>query len=246
MSSYNIFAKYYDLLTQNIDYNAGSNFISGIFKAENVHSVIDLACGTGVMSEMLIDNGFSVLGIDYSCDMLCVAENRLSKTNGDYTLINAKMQDFSLDRKYDACVCCLDSINHLTDENDVLKTFKCVFNSLNDFGIFIFDVNTVYKHQTSLNNRAYVFDEEDFFLSWDNELLENDTVRILLDFFVYNGTSYDRYSEEFLERAYKKELLKEMLNIAGFEKIEVCGDFEHSAPTETDERLFFICYKTKR
>ena len=80
------------------------------------------------------------------------------------------------------------------------KCFDCVYNSLDNGGVFVFDVNTVYKHQCILADNTFVFDEEDFFLSWDNEYLGDNTVRILLDFFVFNGSSYDRYSEEFNEK----------------------------------------------
>ena len=104
------------------------------------------------------------------------------------------MTDFELPHKVDCCVCSLDSINHLKDIVEVKKCFDCVYNSLNDGGVFVFDVNTVYKHKNVLGNNTFVFDEEDFFLSWDNEYLGDNTVRILLDFFVYNGKNYDRFS----------------------------------------------------
>ena len=243
MSSYNVFAKYYDFLTQNVDYDAGSSFISGIFKANNVKCVLDLACGTGVMSKKLIENGFEVVGIDMSCDMLTQAENNLQIYEGKYSLINAKMQDFRLEKTVDGAICCLDSINHLTDEKDVKSTFYNVYNLLNYGGVFIFDVNTIYKHQTSLNNRAYVFDEEDFFLSWDNEQLDDNIVRIMLDFFVFNGESYDRYSEEFCEKAYSENALCKMLKDSGFSEINVYGGLDFSEPNDESERLFFVCKK---
>ena len=123
MSSYNVFAKYYDYLTQNVDYDAGSNFISGFFKAKGVNTVLDLACGTGVMSEKLKEKGFEVIGIDASEDMLSLAQNRLPENS----FIKAKMQDFELEERLDACICCLDSINHLKDEKEVFKTFQNVY-----------------------------------------------------------------------------------------------------------------------
>ncbi len=243
MSSYSVFAQYYDFLNQNVDYNAGSRFISGIFKGNKVKTVIDLACGTGVLSEMLGKMGYEIIGIDMSDEMLSMAQNRLFESECRFSLINAKMQDFSLEEKADACICCLDSINHLTDENDVLKTFKNVSASIKDNGIFIFDVNSVYKHRTLLNNRAYVFDEEDFFLSWDNEYLKDDTIRIMLDFFIFNGKSYDRESEEFFERAYSQSKLKSMLKKAGFGTVDIYGGFDYSSPKKDSERLFFVCRK---
>ena len=243
MNSYNVFAQFYDYLNQNVDYDAGSNFISGIFKDNNVKSVLDLACGTGVISEKLLNEGYDVVGIDASSEMLTEAQQRLFNCGGNFSLINAKMQDFSLEKNVDAVICCLDSINHLTDEKDVEKTFENVYNSLSENGIFIFDVNTVFKHQTLLNNRAYVFDEEDFFLSWDNELEEDNLVRFMLDFFVFNGESYDRYSEEFYEKAYSVETLCELLNKSGFKEINIYGGFDFSEPKDDSERLYFVCRK---
>ncbi|MBR4241391.1 MAG: class I SAM-dependent methyltransferase [Eubacterium sp.] len=244
MSSYNIFAAYYDYLTENIDYDAGFDFISGILNVNKSKKVIDLACGTGIMSEKLLESGFSVIGIDLSQEMLTVADSKLSSIGGNYSLIKSEMQNFALSEPADACICCLDSINHLTSEEDVLKTFKNVFCSIRNGGVFIFDVNTVYKHKTALNNKAYIFDEDDFFLAWDNETLENDTVRIILDFFIENDEGlYERHSEEFLERAYSEEDLKNMLKESGFTDIEVYGDLNFSVPDDENERLFFICKK---
>ncbi len=244
MNSYNIFARYYDLLTENVDYDAGFNFISGFLNEIGAKTVIDLACGTGKMSEKLINNGYSLTCIDASDEMLSLAENRLFNAGGKYVLINAKMQDFALCEPQDACICCLDSINHLTDKKDVLKAFENVYASLNNFGVFIFDVNTVYKHKTALNNQTYVFDEDDFYLVWDNEVLGNERVRIILDFFIENENGlYERYSEEFEERAYSEELLTEMLEKAGFREIDIYGDFNKSRPTNTDERFYFVCRK---
>ena len=241
---YNIFARFYDYLTENVDYDAGSEFISGIFKANEVKSTLDLACGTGKMSEKLLERGFSVIGIDNSVEMLTEAQSRLSRFSESFSLINADMRDFTLENKVDSCICCLDSINHLTDEKDVEKAFINVYNSLNSGGVFIFDVNTVYKHRNQLNNRAYVFDEEDFFLSWDNELTEDGlTVRIMLDFFVFNGESYDRYSEEFFEKAYDEKTLKRLLENAGFNNIDIYANFDFSKPGKESERLFFVCRK---
>ncbi|MDE6506269.1 MAG: class I SAM-dependent methyltransferase, partial [Eubacterium sp.] len=73
-------------------------------------------------------------------------------------------------------------------------------------------VNTVYKHNNILADNSFVFDEEDYFLSWDNELLDGNRVRIMLDFFVFNGNNYDRYSEEFIETAYSAEVLEDALS----------------------------------
>ena len=137
-----------------------------------------MACGTGSVSEYLSDLGYNVIGLDLSDEMLTVASSKQIKNT---MFIKGDMTDFELPHKVDCCVCSLDSINHLKDIVEVKKCFDCVYNSLNDGGVFVFDVNTVYKHKNVLGNNTFVFDEEDFFLSWDNEYLGDNTVRILLD-----------------------------------------------------------------
>ena len=66
----------------------------------------------------------------------------------------------------------------------------------------------------------------------------------MLDFFIENDEGlYERYSEEFLERAYSQEVLQNMLKDSGFTDIEVYGDLNFSEPDDKNERLFFICKK---
>lgn len=64
----------------------------------------------------------------------------------------------------------------------------------------MFDVNTLYKHENVLGDNTFVFDEDEFFLSWDNEYLGNGKVRLILDMFFRKGELYERYSEDFANR----------------------------------------------
>lgn len=239
--SYNYFARVYDGLTENIDYKARSEYISGLFAGYGIlpgASVLDLACGTGTFSKLFSDMGFNVTGIDLSTEMLEIAS---FKTDGKVQLINAGMQDFRLTNPVDGCICCLDSVNHLDSFEDVSKTFENVYYSMKSGGIFVFDVNTVYKHNYVLADNAFVFDEEDYFLSWDNELLGDNKVRMLIDIFVLqeNG-NYKRYSEEFCETAYELEFIKTAL--APYFKVhKVLDDLSYTAPSEKSERVYFVC-----
>lgn len=240
MSSYNTFAQFYDFLTENVDYKVRSEYISNFFSeyGNGGKKVLDLACGTGTISKLLCDNGYEVTGMDISEEMLIVAQekcqNRVRFFKGD-------ISTFSLPEKFDYCVCLLDSLNHLENISAVKSCFECVGNSLNENGLFIFDVNTVYKHRHILGDNTFVFDEEDFFLSWDNEYCGDNRVRILLDFFVFNGRNYDRFSEEFYEKAYELDELKRILN--SFEIIAVYDELTTESPTENSQRVYFVCKK---
>ncbi len=240
MKSYNYFAEIYDDLTENVDYKVRSEYISGFFNSYGLKAgskILDLACGTGSFALELINKGYSVTGIDKSSEMLTIADNKLK---GKVSLVNAEMQNFVLTESVDAVICMLDSINHLESENDVNNCFKCVYNSLNKNGLFIFDVNTVYKQNYILADNSFVFDEENYFLSWDNEPLDNNKVRILLDIFNYNGVNYDRYSEEFIETAYDIDCLIRLLT-PYFDVLGIYDDLSLEKPETSSERLYFVC-----
>lgn len=245
MSSYEYLSSVYDELCENVDYDVRSDYISDIFCANSLFSgtVLDLACGTASMSERLMKKGYSIIGIDLSEQMLEIASQRLYQIGDSFTLLKSNMQDFELEERVDACICCLDSINHLNTLNAVQNAFECVYKSLKNGGLFVFDVNTVYKHQCVLSGNTFVFDEEDYFLVWDNEPVDDNTVRILIDLFRFNGRSYDRFSEEFCETAYSVDQLKNLLIISGFSDINVYDELSYNAPEEQSERLFFVCKK---
>ena len=210
MSNYGVFARYYDRLCKNVDYEVRSDYISGFFNAEGISGgkLLDLACGTGEFSKIFSSKGYDVTAMDLSEDMLTVAKSKAPQVN----FIKGDITDFDFNQTFDACICCLDSINHLIKPEMWQRCFSSVSKSLKSGGMFVFDVNTVYKHKNILSGHSFVFDEDDFFLAWDNEGINDNLVRIFLDFFVYNGESYDRYSECFDELALDSKEIISMLN----------------------------------
>lgn len=237
MSNYTVFAQYYDRLLKNAEYEVRSEYISGFFNAYGINGgkLLDLACGTGEFSKYFSQKGFEVTGIDLSEDMLTVAKSKCP----DAKFIKGDISSFELSEKYDCCICCLDSLNHLTEKEEWINCFKSVYKALKTDGLFIFDVNSVYKHNNVLAGNSFVFDEDDFFLAWDNEDLGDNRVRIFLDFFINNGKNYDRYSECFDELAFEIKDIKEMLS--DFDILGIYGDLSDKSPEYNEERVYFVC-----
>jgi predicted TPR repeat methyltransferase len=236
MNSYNSFAEFYDCLTENVDYKVRSEYISNFFsRYAKGKRLLDLACGTGTFSRLFSDMGYLVTGIDLSEDMLVVAS---SKCEG-VSFYKGDMTDFHLPKTFDCCLCSLDTINHLTDIELVKACFKCVYDALDKDGIFVFDANTLYKHNVVLDDNSFIFDYDEVFLAWDNENLGENRERIILDFFKKNGGFYERFTEELEEKAYSVDELKDALE--GFEVLDVYDDMTMNAPHDTSERLYFVC-----
>lgn len=245
MSSYNTFARFYDELTGNVEYQKRSEYIEQFFESSDrtVKTILDLACGTCSVSLPLAEKGYRVIGVDASENMLEIASEKLVQSECDFTLLKADMRNFDLVEQVDAAVCSLDSINHLNSITDVKRCFDSVYAALKNGSLFVFDVNTVYKHNEILSDNTFVFDEDDYYLVWDNEQLDNRSVRVLIDVFIYNGKSYDRESEEFTETAYTVDELKNILKKSGFSSVCFYDELTLDEPKNDSQRLYFVCKK---
>ena len=187
MSSYSDFAFYYDSLTGNVDYKKRAAYFDMLIKkycTSGGRYLVDLACGTGSLSEEFAALGYDVIGIDYSEEMLSEALDKKFDSDSDIQYVCQDMTSFELYGNADIIICALDSINHLASADDIRKTIERVFMFLKKGGVFIFDANTAYKHREILGNNSFVIENDQVFCAWQNTFSENDNrVDIALDFF---------------------------------------------------------------
>ncbi len=247
MSGYSFFSSVYDTLTENVNYSARADYIADLLADNGIEGgiLLDLACGTGTLSIEMANKGFEVIGVDASADMLSVAMNNAYESGKNILFLCQPMQQLDLYGTINAAICTLDSINHLTDPKDVQTAFDKVSLFTEQGGIFIFDVNTVYKHREILADNTFVYDMDDVYCVWQNSLdKDTDTVQIDLDIFeqIDDGV-YERMQESFCERAYPLSLIQEMLGKAGLETVAVYDELSREEPKETSERLFIIARK---
>lgn len=248
--SYSFFASVYDTLTENVEYSRRAEHFCSLLAENSVNGglLLDLACGTGNLSFELEKRGYSVIGIDSSEEMLSIAQNKKYENGSDAMFLCQDMRSLDLYGTVNCCVSALDSLNHLTSEEDLLKAFQNVSLFLEDGGIFIFDMNTVYKHKNILADNSYIYDCGDIFCAWQNNL-KNDgcTVEITLDFFEKGEDGlYDRYTESFCERAYPSKKVKELLEKADFTFLAEYDELTHNAPSENSQRTVFVARRNQR
>ena len=249
MAGYRDFAFFYDLLMKNADYESRFGYIIGLLAENGIGEgiLLDMACGTGTLSKMFAQKGFDVVGIDASEEMLSRAQEKKLEESFDALFLCQKMEELDMFGTVDAAVCTLDSLNHVTEKEKIREIFRRVALFMNDNGLFIFDVNTLYKHRRVLENNAFVFDTENVFCVWQNTLLEdNETTQINLDIFEGDEEEEDvyiRYSEEFFERGYELDFLKKTLENYRFEVVAIYDDMTKEPVREDSERAIFVCKK---
>lgn len=243
MAGYTSLAAFYDLLTPDVDYERRAKYIEDLFTENGVTGgiLLDLACGTGSMSVPFAQAGYEVVGVDMSPDMLCEAQAKAGEAGENILFLCQPMQSLDLYGTVDCAVCTLDSINHVTEPDDVREIFRRVSMFLNPGGLFLFDVNTVYKHEKILGNETFVFDTEDVYCVWQNHYDEETRiVDIDLDFFEPDEDVYFRTSEQFSERAYTHEELSEWLREADLEIIGYYGEMTKTEPKADEQRVIYL------
>lgn len=247
-ASYQSLAASYDALTGDVGYEQRAAFLQRLFaRAERkVTRVLDLACGTGSITLLLSRAGYELVGVDASPDML--AQARAKFDDRPPLLLCQPMQRLSLGSEgVDAAVCCLDSINYLTRPQDVQSTFRRVYESLNEGGVFVFDVHSVQK-MAALDGQVWLDETDDVYCVWRTEFRPRaGMLDYWVDLFTRGGTgTWRRSMEEHHQRAYPVDELCAWLHEAGFAHVKTHGDCRLRAPREGEGRIYFSCIKREQ
>lgn len=246
MDVYNKFAYLYDELMNDFDYELWFNYIEDIFDRYNKKpiNVLEMACGTGNLSYYLAKKGYKLTCFDLSSDMLSKAYEKLNRFR-NVKLLNQNMITFNLKQKYDSVISICDSINYIINKDDLLNTFKNVWNHLDEDGIFIFDINSYFKLSKIIGNNTFVEDRDDLFYTWQNYFDEEREIAefYLTFFYSEDGENYVRFDEEHKEKAYKIETIIQLLNLSGFSKIHSFEGFSFNDVNDHTERINFVAFK---
>lgn len=248
MSYYGDFARFYDKFTSNVDYQARARYFDTVIQKYNpgAQLLLDLACGTGSLSFALEPFGYDIVAVDNSYEMLSVAAQKRGELESNVLFLCQEMSELDLFGTVDAAVCALDSLNHIIDEDELEEVLRRVSLFSNKGAVFVFDVNTVYKHREVLGDNCFVFESGNTFCTWQNSLDDDGvTVDISLDFFDKDRESdaYYRYGTDFSEKAYETDFLKKLLSKTGFD-VKAVFDEDSFLPLRRDsQRAVFVAVK---
>ncbi len=213
----------------------------GIYAEKKPVSVIDLCCGTGTVTGAMCRLGYNMTGVDLSEDMLALAQ----KNAPGALLIHQDMRSLQLYGGYDACISCLDSINYLPCEDDVIRTFSSVNRYLCDGGLFVFDVNTESRFRNKYGNNDFILENKDGLIAWSCEyhprLKRCDFY--LSCFTLDKDGRYTRRDEEQSEYCYSDAFLREAARRSGFETIAALGRMSLSSPEKDEEKIHYLLRK---
>lgn len=247
---YGEFAYVYDEFMDNIPYEQWHDYLHKLLIKYGVEKgiVTELACGTGTMTKLLADDGYDMIGIDISYEMLDVARQKY--TDDNILFLNQDMRELDLYGTAAAMVCVCDGMNYITDEKELLKVFEKIKIFLDYNGVFIFDMKTRHFYNDILGSRTIAENREDASFIWENEFHKdtgiNEYLLTIYSLIDDENDLFERSEEIHHQRAYDIKLVNDCLEKAGLTCLEVYDAFTENAAKDDSERIYFVAQRPEK
>lgn len=240
--AYNEFAYFYDELNQAADYDALYRYLHGELVHHDIRDGIlaDLGCGTGDLTLMFSQAGYDVIGIDCSEEMLTVLREKAEELglSGKILLLRQNLLKLDLYGTIRAAVSTFDTLNHIGPQEKFAQAIRNAGYFMEKDGVFVFDLNTPYKHQNILGNECFDFETDDALCHWSNHYDEA-TGRVDIRIQIHDKETGEDFEENFSEYSYPLQMVTALLEQYGFSVARV-SDGEDFGPVRPDSARWVI------
>ena len=243
MDIYTGLAALYDIFMDNIPYVEWHEYLRSLLMEYSIKEgiVLDLGCGTGNMTELLAADGYDMIGIDNSEEMLSIAMEKAYDKSLNILYLLQDMREFELYGTVAAVVSICDSLNYITEFDQLVKVFSMVNNYLDPDGIFIFDMTTEKKYIDIADSVIAENRNEGSFI-WENSYFADERINRydMTIFEKLDSGLYKKHLETHIQRVYTLDEIKSALDLSGL-KFEACYKaFTHNEPDDDCERIYII------
>lgn len=246
--SYTGFASIYDELMTHAPYDEWAEFTEEIITHANkqINSVLDLGCGTGEVTIRLAEKGYTITGVDKSSEMLSQAMVKSTENQLPISWIKQDITELTGFSNIDLCVSYCDVMNYITSKTDIESVCERVYHSLNDDGLFVFDIHAPHYANEFLIGNTFADVTDELSYIWECEQGDEQTdMYHYLTFFQRVGEHYVRFDEIHHQKVYDIAIYTTILKNVGFSNINIYADFtlENENSLENSERLFILAKK---
>lgn len=234
----------YDLFMDETPYKAWGEWIINRLKEYKIDGglVLDLGCGTGTITEYLAAAGYDMIGLDASGEMLNVAISKKEKSGADILYLCQDMREMELYGTVAAVISVCDSINYVTEPEELTEVFRLVNNYLDPEGLFLFDFNTDYKYRECIGDRTIAENREEGSFIWENSYDTESRINeyALTVFRPTEDGLYEKIEELHYQRGYTLWEIKELLKEAGLVFIKAYDGETYEEAGEKSERIYVL------
>lgn len=139
------------------------DFLEDVFTTfgHQVRDILDIACGTGRHALEMARRGYAVTGIDISENMLNLARKKALDQNLHVNFVREDMRELDFSEGFDAAYMLFTAII-VTRNEDLIKLFDGVRNSLRENGLFVIEVGNLWSYiaEGKFFNESHVTDQE--------------------------------------------------------------------------------------
>ena len=177
-------------------------------------TAMDLACGTGILCQILHREGIAASGMDFSSGMIDIARTSSPEIHYDV----ADMITYRPEKEFDLVTCTGDAINHIGKLTDVEQIFRNVYAYTAPGGHFIFDILNENEVSTS---EPFEMDFDDRIRVWFQMTRPGENqVNLKIRVFEDGGFSFE---ENIRETIHDPNEICKLLQGCGFEILK-CSD----------------------
>ena len=138
-------------------YEPEISYLTALAREQN-GAVLDVCCGSGIVTVPLAEAGFDVSGVDISEGMLARAQDKAQHLpNISFHLANAL--DFKLDKCFNLALMTGNAFQGFLTENDVLRLLQNIKEHLNTGGILMFDTRLLEGYDLSVDDNFKFWNE---------------------------------------------------------------------------------------
>ncbi len=238
------FARIYDDIMRTVPYGLWYNYLREILVSfdKNPRKILDMACGTGNMTLRFAHEYREIVGIDKSTHMLKIAKEKVNSAD-NVKFIKKDIRDFTFPEEFDFIFCIFDSLNYILKKEDLKKVFINVYNSLQDDGIFVFDLNTV-NRLMSIEPGTTVFKGDGYTCFWEDIIDKGRMIwKVKLKIYLDDDET-ECYQEIHQETGYKTKRVRKLLYDTGFSQVQIYKAFTFDKGNDKDNRLYYIVFKS--
>lgn len=197
--------------------------------------VLDLCCGTGLMTAELVGRGYSVAGVDASTAMLALARDRLGPA---VPLIEAWLPELPVHGRFDAAVSTLDGLNYLSREA-LIATFEATAGALQPGGWLIFDLHGPAALAFAVSNPVIEGEQDGSAFTLTTEVRAR-TVTTTIDFRGAPHSSSGTFTESHTQHLHDEQEVTTALKSAGFAVLGVFDEYSERALTASSLRATWV------
>lgn len=240
--AYNEFAYFYDELNGEADYDALFDYIKAELQRNGVEKgiVADLGCGTGDLTLMLTQCGYDMIAVDLSEEMLSVLYDKADQLelSDKLLVLHQDITKLDLYGTIKAAVSTFDTFNHIGPKDKFEQAITRTSLFMEQNGVFVFDLNTPYKHQQVLGSNEFELETPDVHCVWHNHYDETEGA-VTLQLNLQDLETQETWQENFKEYTYPLAYVTEVLNQNGFVVQQVC-DGETFQPLTAQSQRYMI------